>query len=62
MKQNNIYLKQPSIEELHYRQNWMKDKNTMSYNKGYDIDLKGYNKQFGTIIKSDDEMKNWYKN
>jgi len=62
MKQNNIYLKTPSIEELHYRQKWMKNKNTMSYNKGYDIELKGYNKQFGTITKSDDEMINWYKN
>lgn len=33
MKQNNIYLKTPSIEELQNRQTWMKDKNTMSYSR-----------------------------
>ena len=55
---SNIYLKVPSIEELHYRQEWMKDINTMSYNAGYDIDLKGYDKITGTITKTDEEMMN----
>ena len=39
----NTYLKVPSIDELHYRQEWMKDPKTMSYNAGYDMDLKGKN-------------------
>ena len=58
----NIYLKVPSINELHYRQNWMKDPKTMSYNAGYDIDLKGYDKNTGTITKSNEEMIAWYNN
>ena len=58
----NIYLKVPSIEDLHYRQEWMKEKKTMSYNAGYDIDLKGYDKKTGTITKTDEEMITWYNN
>lgn len=59
---SNIYLKVLSIEELHHRQEWMKDINTMSYNIGYDIDLKGYDKITGTITKTDEEMITWYNN
>jgi len=44
-----IFLKTPSISELHYRQEWMKDPKTMSYNAGYDMDLKGYDKETETI-------------
>ena len=58
----NIYLKVPSIDELHYRQEWMKDPKTMSYNAGYDMDLKGYDKEKGTITKTDEEMITWYNN
>lgn len=58
----NIYLKVPSIDELHYRQEWMKDPKTMSYNAGYDMDLKGYDKTTGTITKTDEEMVTWYNN
>ena len=58
----NIYLKVPSINELHYRQKWMKDPKTMSYNAGYDIDLKGYDKNTGTTTKSNEEMIAWYNN
>ena len=53
---SNIYLKVPGIDELHYRQEWMKDAKTMSYNAGFDMDLKGYNKENGTITKTDEEM------
>ena len=56
----NIYLKVPNIDEIHYRQEWMKDPKTMSYNAGYDIDLKGYDKETGTITKTDEEMIEWY--
>lgn len=57
-----IYLKSPKIDELHYRQEWMKDPKTMNYNAGYDMDLKGYDKETGTITKTDDEMITWYNN
>lgn len=56
----NIYLKVPTIEELKYRQNWMKDPKTMAYNSGFDMNLKGYDKNTGTIIKTDEEMLEWY--
>ena len=52
---SNIYLKIPTIDELHYRQKWMMDPKTMEYNAGYDLDIKGYNKENGTIIKNNDE-------
>ena len=58
----NICLKVPNIQELHYRQEWMKDPKTMSYNAGYDIELKGYDKKTGIITKTDEEMINWYNN
>ena len=57
-----IYLKSPKIDELHYRQEWMKDPKTMNYNAGYDMDLKGYDKETGSITKTDDEMITWYNN
>lgn len=36
----NVYLKVPSTDELHYRQEWMKNPKTMSYNAGYNMNLK----------------------
>ena len=57
-----IYLKVPSEKELHYRQEWMNNPNTMNYNAGFDINLKGYNKQTGTITKDDKEMIAWFNN
>lgn len=59
---SNVYLKVPSIDELHYRQEWMNDSKTMSYNAGYDMQLKGYNRENGTITKTDEEMLIWYNN
>jgi RimJ/RimL family protein N-acetyltransferase len=58
----NAYLKVPKIEDLHYRQEWMKDPKTMSYNAGYDMKFKGYDKATGTITKTDQEMITWYNN
>ena len=57
-----IYLKVPAIHELNYRQDWMKDPKTMSYNAGFDMDLKGYDKNTGTVIKTKEEMMVWYNN
>lgn len=59
---NYVYLKVPNTDELHYRQKWMNDPNTMNYNAGYDIKLKGYNKETGTITKTNEEMIEWYNN
>ena len=57
-----VYLKIPTIQDLHYRQEWMKDIKTMSYNAGYDINLKGYDIATGTISKTDEEMIAWFNN
>ncbi len=55
-----VFLVVPNIEDLKYRKMWMSDPKTMSYNAGFDLDLKGYNKETGTILKTDDEMLDWY--
>ena len=55
-----IFLEVPKLEDMHYRQKWMMDPKTMSYNAGYDLDLKGYDSKTGTISKTDEEMKEWY--
>ena len=57
-----VYLKVPSKNELHFRQKWMQDKETMSYNAGYDMDLKGYDKETGIIVKTDEKMLEWFNN
>lgn len=57
---SHIYLKVPTIDELHFRQEWMKDPKTMSYNAGYDMDFEGYDKKTGAIVKTDEEMLEWY--
>ena len=55
-----IFLVVPKEEDLKYRQIWLNDPKTMSYNAGYDIDLKGYDKETGTIYKTNKEMIEWY--
>ncbi len=40
----------------------MKDPKTMSYNSGFDLELRGYNKNTGTITKTKEEMIKWYDN
>lgn len=57
---SEVILKVPTIEELHYRKEWMMDPITMSYNAGFDMELKGYNKHDGTIEKTDAEMIEWF--
>lgn len=57
-----VYLKVPTIHDLHYRQKWMKDIKTMSYNAGYNMNLKGYDFATGTISKTDEEMLTWFNN
>ncbi len=57
-----IELKVPKLEEMHYRQKWMQDPNTMNYNAGFEMNLLGYDYQTGTMSKTDEEMKVWYNN
>ena len=45
---------------MHYRQEWMNDSQTMNYNAGFDMNLKGYDKKTGTITKTDEEMLDCY--
>lgn len=56
----NVFLKVPRKDQLFYRQRWMNDPETMEYNAGYDMELKGYDRQTGTISKTDEEMLEWY--
>ena len=55
---NKIYLYVPNINELDYYENLLKDKNTMEYNAGYDLNLEGYDKYTG-CINSLDKIR-WY--
>ena len=55
-----VFLVVPSKDDLKYRKMWMNDPKTMSYNAGFELDLKGYNKETGTISKTDEEMVYWY--
>ena len=55
-----FFLKTPSKEDLKYRKKWMSDPKTMSYNAGFDLELKGYDKATGTITKTDEELNDWY--
>lgn len=48
---SKVYLKVPAIQELHYRQKWMKDPKTMSYHAGYD-------KTTAIIMKTDEKNDN----
>ena len=59
---NKVIFKIPKIEDLKYRQRWMRDPDTMSYNAGFDLDIKGYDKNTGTINKTDEELIEWYNN
>ena len=55
-----VQLKVPSLADIKYRQEWMKDPKTMNYNAGYNMELQGYDYETGTITKTDEEMLNWY--
>ncbi len=50
----------PEYNELWYRQKIMQDPDTMSYNKGYDMDFDGYDKETGCIAFPEREWADWY--
>lgn len=45
----SLYLHIPAYEELWYRQKIIQDPDTMSYNKGYDLNFNDYDKETGCI-------------
>ena len=55
-----IFLNVPEANELKYRKKWLRDKETMAYNKGLDLDIPGYDKETGTITMTDEELSIWY--
>ena len=55
-----LYLHIPSYEELWYRQRLMQDPVTMSYNKGYNLDFDGYDRETGCIAFPESEWADWY--
>lgn len=56
----NIKLYIPKKTELDFAKNILKDPATMAYNKGYDLDFLGYDKESGTITLSDKYWEKWY--
>ena len=61
MKKTELELYVPTIEELDYRQRIMADPETMSYNKGYDLDFEGYHRDTGCIDFPGSEWRDWYE-
>ncbi len=56
-----IRLHVPTYEELLYREMLLADPQTMSYNRGYDIDSRNYDKSTGAIRFPRSEWKDWYE-
>lgn len=57
---DRLYFYIPLIEELTYRQKLMSQPDTMSYNAGYDIGFKGYDKNTGCIDFPRNVWNEWY--
>lgn len=56
----SLYLHIPAYEELWYRQKIMQDPDTMSYNKGYDLNFNDYDKETGCIDFPKKKWADWY--
>lgn len=56
----SLYLHVPAYEELWYRQKLMQDPDTMSYNKGYELNFDHYDKATGCIAFPEEEWEDWY--
>ena len=56
----SLSLHVPTYKELGYRQKIMQDPDTMSYNKGYDLNFDGYDKSTGCISFPKHEWADWY--
>lgn len=60
MTQEGLSLHIPTYEELCYRQKWLQDPATMAYNKGYDLEYAGYDRQTGCIAFPKEAWADWY--
>lgn len=56
-----LYLHVPTFEELWYRQKIMQDPVTMNYNRGYELNFTGYDKETGCIAFPEQEWADWYE-
>lgn len=57
---DSLFLHVPTYYELWYRRKIMQDPDTMSYNRGYDMDFDGYDKETGCIAFPEQEWVDWY--
>lgn len=55
-----LHLYIPTYDELYYRKKILSQPETMSYNRGYDLSLSGYDKSTGCINFPRVEWKKWY--
>lgn len=60
MNKSDISLHVPTLEELWYRQKLLGDADTMSYNKGYDLNFDGYDNETGCIDFPKEDWQGWY--
>ncbi|MDO5737969.1 MAG: GNAT family N-acetyltransferase [Eubacteriales bacterium] len=58
--ESKVYLHVPSFEELTYRQKLLQEAETMSYNKGYERNIEGYDIETGCIDFSESKWQKWY--
>lgn len=57
---NRLHLHVPLYDELWYRQRMLEDPATMSYNRGYDLAVAGYNRETGCIAFPESIWREWY--
>lgn len=59
MECNRLQLRIPRFEELNYRRKLLSNRETMSYNKGYD-EFDGYDKETGCIDFNENYWVGWF--
>lgn len=57
---SRLCLHVPELNEFWYRKKLMEDPETMSYNRGYDLDFAGYDKGTGCIAFPEEEWESCY--
>lgn len=57
---SKLYLHIPSFEELYYKQKLLAQPDTMSYNRGYELNCYDYNDETGCFDFRKEYWKDWY--
>lgn len=57
---SDLNLHVPLFEELDYRQSLLSQSDTMSYNKGYELEMENYNNETGCIDFRSEYWDEWY--